>query len=164
MSRLGEAIDAPIPTRRADVLAALQAARQRVPDIPRAEPADLPPANAPVASPPAVPVTAATPLKLDETLVGRRVQALWCDDPDEEDAVPAWYWCTIVTFRPGRRVKYNYIMHFDDGTAEKIALPDEEGTIEIRDDAVEMCTCDRSLPLRWLRGGEACLPILDTGR
>ena len=85
------------------------------------------------------------------------MQALWCD-PDEEDAVPAWYWCTIVTFRPGRRVKYNYIMHFDDGTAEKIALPDEEGTIEIRDDAVEMCTCDRSLPLRWLRGGEASDP------
>ena len=160
MSRLGEAIDAPIPTRRADVLAALQAARQRVPDIPRAEPADLPPANAPVASPPAVPVTAATPLKLDETLVGRRVQALWCD-PDEEDAVPAWYWCTIVTFRPGRRVKYNYIMHFDDGTAEKIALPDEEGTIEIRDDAVEMCTCDRCR----CAGSEGVkLPILDTGR
>ena len=159
MSRLGEAIDAPIPTRRADVLAALQAARQRVPDIPRAAPIDLPPANASQVAPsPAAVAVTATPLKLDETLVGRRVQALWCD-PDDEDATPEWYWCTIVTFRPGRRVKYNYIMHFDDGTAEKIALPDEEGTIEIRDDVVEMCTCDRCC----CAGSEGVkLPISDT--
>lgn len=79
---------------------------------------------------------------LDGTVVGRRGKALWCD-PDDEDAEPEWYSITIVTFRPGRRVKYNFVMHFDDGTSERIALPDEEGTVVLGDERVDRCTCER---------------------
>ena len=82
---------------------------------------------------------------LDETAVGRRGKALWCD-PCDEDAEPEWYGATLVTYRPGRRVKYNFIMHFDDGTPEKIrevALPDAEGTVLLGDEVVDRCTCER---------------------
>ena len=37
-------------------------------------------------------------------------------------------------------MKYNFVMHFDDGTAEKIALPDEDGTVVLGDEVVERCT------------------------
>ena len=42
-------------------------------------------------------------------------------------------------------------MHFDDGTREKIALPDADGTVVLGDEAVERCACaepeGRALPL-----------------
>ena len=33
-------------------------------------------------------------------------------------------------------MKYNFVMHFDDGTVEKVSLPDEEGTVVIGDELV----------------------------
>ena len=78
----------------------------------------------------------------NESLVGRRGQALWCD-PDDDAAEPAWYDITIVTHRPGNRVKYNFVMHFDDGTVEKVQLPDVEGTVVLGDEVVDRCTCER---------------------
>jgi hypothetical protein len=92
---------------------------------------------------------AATPLTpqifdapLDGTFVGRRGKALWCD-PDDDEAEPEWYSMTLVTHRPGGRVKYNFVMHFDDGTREKIALPDADGTVVLGDEVVERCACER---------------------
>ena len=38
---------------------------------------------------------------------------------------------------------YNFIMHFADGTPERIALPDEDGTVVLSDEVVERCTCER---------------------
>ena len=34
-------------------------------------------------------------------------------------------------------------MHFDDGTREKIALPDADGTVVLGDEVVERCACER---------------------
>ena len=47
----------------------------------------------------------------------------------------------MVTFRPGARVKYRCIMHFDDGTREKVALPDEG--VLLSHERVERCSCER---------------------
>jgi len=125
----GEEIEVPLPKRRADVLAVLQAARQARPSIPDA--AHLPTRQQPTAANPA-PQPA-----FDATLVGRRVLALW-GDSDEEPPRFEWFGATIVNFRAGPRITYRFVMHFDDGTTELVQLPDE--TVQILDETVSLCT------------------------
>jgi len=70
------------------------------------------------------------------------VLALW-GDKDEDPPRFEWFSATIVIFRAGPRIMYNFEMHFDDGARELVQLPDE--TVQILDETVEHCTCERCI-------------------
>ena len=86
----------------------------------------------------AVATTAVSPA-LDDSLVGRRVEALWAD-PDDESSEPQWFLGTIVTFRP-RAKKWKFVLHFDDGQDELISLPDD--SVRFLPELVHCCRCER---------------------
>ena len=142
----GESVEVPIPKRREELLRAVEAARAAEPAIPT--PLDAPPppqAAAPAAQAPAAqaPVAQALVLVLDASLVGRRVLALW-GDPDDTPPSFSWYPATIVKYRTGSRVKYKYLLHFDDGADDLVQLDDEDlKSIKVLDERVERCTCDK---------------------
>ena len=77
------------------------------------------------------------------------MRALW-GDPDEEPPTFEWYDATIVKYRSGPRVKYRFLMHFDDGADDLVQLPDE--TVHLLEERVERCTCER------------CMSYADAGR
>ena len=47
----------------------------------------------------------------------------------------------MVQYRSAPRIKYRFVLHFDDGTAEMVSLPDE--TVKLLEQRVERCTCER---------------------
>ena len=62
-------------------------------------------------------------------------------DPDEDPPRFEWYNCTVVKFRAGPRVKYRFVLHFDDGADDLVQLPDD--TVVLLADTVDRCTCER---------------------
>jgi len=102
-------------------------------------------------------------LTYDESIVGRRVAALWrpagCegDQPSPSDYYPA----TIVSFNSSKRT-FRHIIHFDDrfadgSSSETVGLPDPGVRISSR--KVNLCTCRacklatpagyREIPIDW---------------
>ena len=46
-----------------------------------------------------------------------------------------------MQYRAGTRVKYRFLLHFDDGTPELVQLPDD--SVQLLEESVARCTCER---------------------
>ena len=95
-----------------------------------------PPVVAVAAAPaPADAPAAALPMAYDAALVGRRLEALWGPEGEEQ-----WYRATVVAFMTRAR---DHVMHFDDGHVERVSLPADLSSLRLLDERVECCSCER---------------------
>lgn len=91
-------------------------------------------------TPASAPPTAAAPTSaaagpFDATLVGRRLEAMWGPEGEEQ-----WYRATVVAFMPRA---HDHVIHFDDGHVERVSLPADLSSLRLLDEVVECCSCER---------------------
>lgn len=95
-----------VPKRKRELVASLQAAKRRVPEIPSA-----------LSTADAIP---------PEDLVGRKCMVLWTGDEDDSSAEEASMYPALVVrhIKQSKDVSITHLIHFDDGMSERVGIPD----------------------------------------